>query len=275
MLIDVGRSSPAALGLGAAVAGPLIGRDRELARVVRAWDDVVGGRGRIVFLAGEPGVGKTRLAREAMARAVEDGASALVGRSFEQQSSIPFFPFTEALAEGLANGPSELRDSSFEDLPELAYLIPDMAPATTGGIPTADTQQSQLRVFRAATGLLHALSETAPLVLVLEDLHCADATSLDLLLYIGRHLATERILLLGTYRDVEVGRQHPLEETLRELDRERLVEDVQLRGLGRDDTGTLIRMHLVDAGARRAGDPSARADRRESVPRRRAAESIR
>ncbi len=100
MLLDVGRLSPAELGSGVATAGSLIGRKQELVRVLRAWDDVVGGCGRIVLLAGEPGVGKTRLAREAMARAVEHGASVLVGRSFEQQSSIPFFPFTEADGAG-------------------------------------------------------------------------------------------------------------------------------------------------------------------------------
>jgi DNA-binding NarL/FixJ family response regulator len=246
MLLDVGRLLPAELRLEVTTAGSLIGRKQELMRVLRAWDDVVGGRGRIVFVAGEPGVGKTRLAHEAIARAVEHGASVLVGRSFEQHSSIPFFPFTEALTDALANDPPELRNGAFKHWPELAYLIPDMAPPTTGGISTVDPHQTQLRVFRAAMGLLHVLSETAPLVLVLEDLHCADATSLGLLLYIGRHLATERILVLGTYRDVEVGRQHPFEETLRELDRERLVEEVQLRGLSRDDTSTFICMHLVD-----------------------------
>jgi predicted ATP-dependent serine protease len=88
MLLDVGRLSPAELGSGVATAWSRIGRKQELVRVLRAWDDVVGGCGRIVHLAGEPGVGKTRLAREAMARAVEHGASVLVGRSFEQQSCM-------------------------------------------------------------------------------------------------------------------------------------------------------------------------------------------
>jgi DNA-binding NarL/FixJ family response regulator len=227
--------------------GVLIGREAELARILKALEAISAGHGRIVLLSGEPGIGKTRLAREAMARAVEHGATVLAGRSFEQQSSIPFFPFTEALADALATGPPELRDGAFQHWPELAYLIPDAAPQTTRGIPTPDTQQTQLRIFRAATGFLHALSETAPLMVLLEDLHCADATSLGLLLYMGRHLATERILLLCTYRDVEVGRQHPLDETLRELDRERLVDEVQLRGLARDDTGTLVRLQLMDA----------------------------
>jgi DNA-binding NarL/FixJ family response regulator len=248
MLFDVGSESTAELGLAGASAGELVGRKQELVRVLRAWDDVVGGRGRIVFLAGVPGIGKTRLAREVVARAVEHGATVLMGRSFEQQSSIPFFPFTEALADALAKGPPELRDGAFEHWPELGFLIPDVAPRPNVGMPTADSERTQLRVFRAVTGFLHALTEKTPLVLVLEDLHCADSTSLGLLLYLGRHLATERILLLGTYtyRDVEVGRQHPLDETLRELDRERLVDEVQLRGLAHGETGTLIRMHLSD-----------------------------
>ena len=74
-----------------------------------------------------------------------------------------------------------------------------------------------MRLFRATCSFLQALAEGRPLVLLLDDLHWADATSLSLLLFLGRHLDGTRMLILGTYRDVEVGRQHPLEGTLREL----------------------------------------------------------
>src|SRR5215471_2769735 len=146
MLVDVRSMPPADRGPGVEPPGALIGRKQELARVLRAWDDVIGGRGRIVFLAGEPGIGKTRLAREVMARAVEHSATVLVGRSFEQQASIPFFPFTAALADALAKGPPELKEGAFQRWPELAYVLPDLAPAATGSITAADTQQTQLQV---------------------------------------------------------------------------------------------------------------------------------
>jgi predicted ATPase len=105
--------------------------------------------------------------------------------------------------------------------------------------------ETQLRVFRAVTAFLREVAEESPLVLLLDDLHWADATSLSLLLYLGRHLEGSRILLLGTYRDAEVGREHPLDETLRELVRERLVDEVHIQPLSVAETGGLIRQQLA------------------------------
>jgi predicted ATPase len=88
---------------------------------------------------------------------------------------------------------------------------------------------------------LQSLAHATPLVLLLDDLHWADATSLGLLLYLARHLQTAPILILGTFRDVAVSRQQPLEEVLRELVRERLVDEVHLRRFGVEGTAALIR----------------------------------
>jgi predicted ATPase len=108
-------------------------------------------------------------------------------------------------------------------------------------------QYTQLQVFQAATAFLRAVADISPVVLVLEDLHWADSTSLGLLLYLGRHVRTAQILVLGTYRDVQVGRQHPLDDTLRELThtRERLVDDVRLRRLDVSGTAALLSTQLA------------------------------
>jgi tetratricopeptide (TPR) repeat protein len=95
-------------------------------------------------------------------------------------------------------------------------------------------------LFWAVTGFLQAISETAPVALLLDDLHWADDASLELLQHLARHTRARRVLLLGTYRDVEVGRQHPLETSLRALERERLVERISVRRLGREGTVRLI-----------------------------------
>src|SRR5207249_2937745 len=134
----------------------------------------------------------------------------IVGRCFEQHTLVPFFPFTEALTAALAGAPLALQAEAPERWPELVHLVPELG----GAVLKPDGQDTQLRVFRAATAFLHNLTETDSLVLLLEDLHWADTTSLGLLLYLGRHLQAARILVLGTYRDGEVGRQHPLEHTL-------------------------------------------------------------
>src|SRR5205085_7616579 len=130
---------------------------------------------------------------------------------------------------------------ALERWPELARLLPDASADqhVQGG------QETQVRVFRAVTAFLREVAEGSPLVLLLDDLHWADATSLSLLLYLGRHLEGSRILLLGTYRDAEIDREHGFEQTLRELVRERLMDEVHVRALAREGTAGLIRQRLA------------------------------
>jgi predicted ATPase len=125
--------------------------------------------------------------------------------------------------------------------PELTSIVPESGPAA----PDRDGRYTQLQVFQAATAFLCAVADIGPVVLVLEDLHWADSTSIELRLYVGRHLKTANMLVLGTYRDVEVGRQHPLQDTLRELTRERLVDDVRLSRLDVSGTAALLSAQLA------------------------------
>jgi tetratricopeptide (TPR) repeat protein len=226
----------------------LVGREVEVAGIQRAWRNVVAGNGRIVLVSGEPGVGKTRLAKEVLAEVKRDNGLVLVGRCFEQQATIPFSPFSEAFIQALNTAPAESTANARQQWPELAHLIPDLAPvADRTGPERLASQESQLRVYRAGTAFMCSVANALPTVLLLDDLHSADGTSLDLLIYLARHIADARILIIGTYRDVEVGRQHPLEACLRELVRERLVEEIQLRGLTRTQTAELIRMRTGGA----------------------------
>ena len=184
----------------------LVARDTELKHLLSALSAVAQGGGRLVLLSGEPGIGKTRLAREVLAHAGAAGNVVLVGRCFEQHTAVPFFPFTELLGAAFTAAPPALKTDAPRQWPELAYLIPDLIRASP---PRLEGPEAQVRLFRATWSFLQALAEGSPLVLLLDDLHWADATSLGLLLFLGRQLTASRMLMLGTYRDVEVGRQHP------------------------------------------------------------------
>jgi DNA-binding NarL/FixJ family response regulator len=218
---------------------PLVARAAELERILTVVETACRGRGRLVFLDGEPGVGKTRLAREVLQHARTADAHVISGRCFEQYRDVPFFPFAEPFDNALAKAPPELQSVAAQRWPELAYLIPEL-----GTQSRLEGYDSQLRVFRAASGFLLALAESQPIVWLLDDLHWADATSLGLVLHLARHIQDARILMLGTYRDIELGRHHQLETTLREAVRERLVEEVHLRRLTLDGTAALLRARV-------------------------------
>jgi predicted ATPase len=140
---------------------------------------------------------------------------------------VPWFAFGEALNAAFVTAPSRLRTRLLNKRPEIQAVLPDFAPARQ----VSQTDDLQLRVFRAVEELLRAIVVRQPIVLVLEDLHWADGASLGLLLYLGRNLPELRILIVGTYRHVEVASEDPLSLTLRELRREAGIEEIVLRGL--------------------------------------------
>lgn len=222
---------------------PMVAREAELARILSVISTVMTGSGRCLMLVGEPGIGKTRLAREALRGAAALGASTSTGRCFEQHTTVPFFPFAEAFAGLLSRAPQDHMLDVSSRLPELAYILGE---GSTRDLPPG--QATQLQVFRAAAAFLDEQAGIMPVVLLLEDLHWADSTSLGLLLYLGRHLGNARILILGTYRDSVVGTNHPLEEVIRELVRERTVDEVPLRRLTPAGTRALIGSRLRDDG---------------------------
>jgi predicted ATPase len=217
----------------------LVAREAELDRVLCVVDTVRAGRGRVVLFAGAPGVGKTLLAREVIARATR--LRPFTGRCFEQHVAVPFFPFAELLEPALAAAPAALQATARRQWPALSFVIPGFDADRPQEL---DGREAQLHVFRATTAFLHALAEVQPLILLLDDLHWADSSSLSLLLFLGRNLDDARILILGTYRDVELGRQHPLEAPLRELIRQRLAEEIQVGPLTADGTAALVRARL-------------------------------
>jgi tetratricopeptide (TPR) repeat protein/transcriptional regulator with XRE-family HTH domain len=225
--------------LGAVPEGRLVGREKELSAIQGAIDAVREGAGRFLVVAGEPGVGKTRLSQEATLACRDRGFVVSTGRCYEPYRSVPYYPFLEALSSLYGAAPAPVR----AQVPSRGQHLMRLLPEGPGGAPPdsgASPQEEQQRLFWAVTGFVQAVSETAPVALLLDDLHWADDASLELVQHLARHARAHRVLLLAAYRDVEIGRQHPLGRSLRDLEREGLVERLPVRRLGREGTARMI-----------------------------------
>ncbi len=229
---------------GSRRGGVFVGRERELAALLSALDDAVSGRGRLVLIGGEPGIGKSRLAEELASRAGDGRGEVLWGRCWEAGGAPPYWPWVQALRSCVRGRSSEeLRAELGPGAAEIAELVPDVRQRLPdlGALPAvADPQQARFRLFDSIAGFLMNASRRRPLVLVLEDLNWADEGSLLLLEFVARELADAHVLLIGTYRDIDLSRRHPLSKTLGELARERLFERVLLGGLSHEDVERFI-----------------------------------
>jgi class 3 adenylate cyclase len=211
----------------------MVGREVEQAVLGRAWSEVKDGHRRVVLLAGEPGIGKTRLATEAALAAHRDGAAVLLGRC-DEDVRLPYQPFVEALRHYVAHAADGVLAAHVrEHKGELGRLVPELGRrvAELPAPQVAEGETERYLLFEAAAGLLSVASEEQPLVLVLDDLQWAGAPDLLLLKHVVRTAMRLRLLVIGTYRDSDLTRTHPLTALLADLRREAGVERVVLRGL--------------------------------------------
>src|SRR3712207_2226802 len=203
---------------------------------------MLAGDGRLVMLVGEPGIGKTRLAQELAAEAERQGCLVLWGRCWESEGAPAFWPWIQIIggyartqepaALQRALGPAAADIAQL--VPEVRALLPDLpAPAPT------EPEAARFRLFGGITAFLTGQALDQPLVLILDDLHWADKPSLLLLQFLARELGDSRMLVVGTYRDTDLDRQHPLAEALTSLRREPVFERLPLAGLGEEDVFVL------------------------------------
>lgn len=219
--------------LSVAATFPFVGRTDEREVIAAAWKQVVAGETRTVLLAGEPGVGKTRLAGEIARQVHDEGGVVLAGRC-DEAVSVPYQPFVEALRQVVRGvTPDQLPALLGRFGGDLARLLPELASHAETLPPRleADAEEERLRLFDALVAWLQALAADRPLLLVLDDLHWADESSVLVLRHVVRTLDRGRVLLLGTYRDTDVTRTHPLAATLADLRRGPGVDRLRLRGL--------------------------------------------
>ena len=226
--------------------GVFVGRENEVDRLQRAFDEAFSGRGSLVMLVGEPGIGKTRTTQEVETYARMRGAQALWGRSHESGGAPAYWPWVQiGRAYGSANDPAQLQSDMGGQAPELLRLFPDLKqlmPDIGDPMPMTDPESAQFRMFDAYTTFIRAASSRTPLVLVLDDLHWADKPTLQLLQHLAREVSSMRVLVVGTYRDTELSRTHPLSESLATLNREPGFQRLTLRGLSREEVGEYVRV---------------------------------
>lgn len=240
--------------MAARVSSPvLIGRSEELVRLRAALAPGQGGQTRAILIAGEAGVGKTRLVAEFSQVARAEGALVLAGGCIDLgEGGLPFGPVVEALRGYVRNASEdELEAVLGQGRPELARLVPDLGPVPDESASGLSIGSAQGRLFELLLGMLRRLAARAPIAFVVEDLHWSDRSTRDLLGFLVRNLRDIRLTLILTYRSDELHRRHPLLPFLAELERTGHVERFELRRFDRREMAAQLR-----AIAGRALDPA-------------------
>lgn len=219
----------------------LIGRAASLEALVRLLADAAGGRGCTVTVSGEAGIGKSRLVAEARSAAVARGFTVVQGNCFETDRVCPYAPIVDLLRAFCdAHPPSDLVSGLGPSGGELLQLVPELR--AWGVVPVdrglAEPEQEKRRLFHALVGFLLHLADHAPLLVVLEDLHWCDDTSLEWLLYLARAIATRPVAVLLTVRSDEIS--PALQHTLAALDRSRLAAELSLVPLDRPEVDAML-----------------------------------
>jgi eukaryotic-like serine/threonine-protein kinase len=223
--------------------GVFVGRDAEVEQMRDAVDRALGGQGRLQLLVGEPGIGKTRAAEELATYARVRGARVYWGRCREDDGAPAYWPWVQAMREIVRDAdPVALGWQMGAGAADVAHLVPEVAERLdVEPAEVLESEEARFRLFDSVTSYLVAAARDRPMVLVLDDLHWADEPSLLLLKYAAAEVASSGLLIVGTYRDVELGRHHPLARVLSELRRER-GDRIPLRGLSTEDVARYIEM---------------------------------
>ena len=226
-----------------------IGREREVDLLKEIWSKAQQGERQVCLIAGEPGIGKTRLASHTAITRHGDGAAVLYGRC-DEDLATPYGPWIEALGHYVEHAPEEVLEAHVEAHGgELARLVPALG-ARVPELPApreTDPETERYLLFAAVAGLLERAGKQTPTMILLDDLHWADKPTLALLKYVIGASGSHPLMVLGTYRDSELSSGHPLTDTFADLRTEQGVERISLTGLGAED---VIAMMEAAAGHR-------------------------
>jgi DNA-binding CsgD family transcriptional regulator/tetratricopeptide (TPR) repeat protein len=221
-----------------------VGRTEELARLNSALQSAQNGNGQLVMIAGDPGIGKTRLTEELATLASAQGFAVHWGKSYEDTGAPPYWPWTQIFR---SYARTRGQDAVTEELDTNANVVADIFPDVKTWLPDLEPpppidmpESARFRLFEATSSFLLNASTNQPLMLILDDAHWADAPTLQLLQFLAPQISNNRLIVVGTYRDTELSRRHPLSETLADLNRERNYARIRLRGLADQEIRSLV-----------------------------------
>jgi DNA-binding CsgD family transcriptional regulator len=225
------------------VTTPFVGREGELAALTADLDAAAGGRGGVVLLGGEPGIGKTRLAEELAAQATARGAVVLWGRCWEGEGAPAFWPWIQVVRAYVDGSDAAVlrqeMDAGAADIAQVVPAVRERLPDLPAP-PPIEPEAARFRLFDSLAGFWRTAAARRPLLLVLDDLHWADAPSLALLRFVGRELDHARLLVVGIYRHTEVDRGHPLLAALADLTRGQHHRQLLLAGLDQGEVASFV-----------------------------------
>ncbi len=219
-----------------------VGRVAERERLTEMWEQAREGSLRLALIGGEAGVGKTRLSTHLALHAHGEGATVLYGRC-DEDIGVPYQPWAQALRHYVAHAPVALLRAHVERHGgQMARLAPDLGERVPE-LPAprqSDPETERYLLYAAAAGLLEGAAAQEPVVLLLDDLHWADGPTLSLLRHVVTAGSSMRLLIVGTYRDSDLPREHPLTALLADLHREQGVQRLKLTGLQAEDVLALM-----------------------------------
>jgi len=240
---EIAAASPAGDAVAEDRQAPTIGRDAELAQLIRLLDNAMAGRGSVVLISGEPGIGKTHLSSALVDAARRRGAHALAGHCYEMEGSPPYVPFAEQLEDVARQLPQDtFRHTLGSEASEVARIMPElrrMFPDIPQPIDLPPEQQRRY-LFNAYREFAARLARLSPVVAIVEDLHWADGPTLLLLQHLAQGAAVLPMLIVGTYRDQEVALDGPLAATLEFLSRQKVVTRMTLRRWSADEVHHML-----------------------------------
>ena len=208
-----------------------VGREPELQELLAAHETAANGRGRLILLAGEPGIGKSRLADELAATARQRGTLVVWGRCWEDAGAPPYWSWIQVLRACLrARTPDAGLALMGAGIRDIAQMLPELRAPDDPTEP-ATSESARFQLFDSVTNFLRRVAAEQPLLVVLDDLHAADTASLLLLRFLGSQVADMPMLVVGTYRDLELTPDHPLTAAVPELAREPTTRVLALGGL--------------------------------------------
>ncbi|HNS51834.1 MAG TPA: BTAD domain-containing putative transcriptional regulator [Anaerolineae bacterium] len=235
---------------------PFVGREREWALLSGFLQQALDGQGRVALLAGEPGIGKTRLLEELAGLSTARGARVLFGRCHELEPDVAYAPILDALRAllpTLAASPSPCPPASLAALAELLPELREMRPDLPAHRPLPPDEE-RARLLAAVAQVFRRCAQSEPLVLLLDDLHWADPSTLQVVHYLARQVADQALLLVGAYRSTRVDSQHPVAAMRGHLARQGTLVELPISAFQEDDVILLLRL----LGSQEPGDALAR-----------------